>query len=219
MSGKRMWAISVQDGSDWPWLVLLPTQDPGHLPLPHMQKHLQKKAMLGETWKLCLLTWVFLILEMVTFTFTSTYWQTPSLLQVYTGEHIFCQLSYAVLDFYSLHLISFPRGFWHNYASYLNPSQTMWNVNDLQFSLCSKGIAPRKQSPDFTPGLDISCFAGFQWVWVASISLKVEWSAWNHTSYLGLLGIVPSFSRSRWNNLGSGLGSMFRASDLLNSYY
>lgn len=110
MSGKRMWAISVQDGSDWPWLVLLPTQDPGHLPLPHMQKHLQKKAMLGETWKLCLLTWVFLILEMVTFTFTSTYWQTPSLLQVYTGEHIFCQLSYAVLDFYSLHLISFPRG-------------------------------------------------------------------------------------------------------------
>lgn len=86
MSGKRMLVSHIWPGfgSDWPWLVLKPTQHLGHLLLPHMQKHLQKRAVLGETWKLCLIKWVLLTLEMVTLTFTSKYWQTPSHSQVNT---------------------------------------------------------------------------------------------------------------------------------------
>lgn len=68
MSGKRMLVSHIwpRFGSNWPWLVLQPTQNLGHLPLPHMQRHFQRKAISGETWKLCLFTWVLLALEMVT---------------------------------------------------------------------------------------------------------------------------------------------------------
>lgn len=50
MSGERMLVKSTWPGfgSYRPWLVLL-AQDLEHPPLPHMQKHLQRKAMLGET--------------------------------------------------------------------------------------------------------------------------------------------------------------------------
>lgn len=202
----------------WIWLTLAcprtNTAPGASLSLPHRQKHLQKRVMLRETRKLCLITSVLLTLEMVTLTFISIYWQTPSYSQMNTFLPINIThfgLLLIASNFYSQRIPA-RLGF------ITQPSQTMWNMDDLQSSLCKKGISPQKQRPGFTPGLDISLFAGFQWVLGASISLKLEWRARNHTNYLGPLEIIPSFSRSRWNNLGSAIGSMFSTSELLNSY-
>lgn len=60
------------------------------------------------------------------------------------------------------------------------------------------------------------------WIPVDIGSLRISETlrkAWNYTSYMGPLGIVPSFSMSRWNNLGSGIGSWSVKLILIRSYF
>lgn len=62
--------------------------------------------------------------------------------------------------------------FWLQFCGIRNGGEPY--LNGLQSSLCRRGIAPQKQSPDFQTRLGISSFTGFQWVVGAYISLEVE---------------------------------------------